>query len=53
MYCRLFPSLSHILYLDADTVVQADVTPLWDQLIQSDQLFIAAPRYKQTTVPID
>ena len=42
--CRLFPSLTHILYLDVDTIVQADISTLWEELVHTNQLILAAPR---------
>ena len=42
---ELFPGLSKVLYLDADTVVQGDVTELWRQLLDCDKLLLATPRW--------
>ena len=41
---RLFPSLQKAVYLDMDTVVQADIEELWQQMCLSQDLMLAAPR---------
>ena len=44
LFPRLFPSLPRAIYLDADTVVQSDITLFWKQLMASDKLLLAVPR---------
>ena len=41
----LFPSLTHILYLDVDTIVLHNISWLWKEIIASDKLVTAIPRY--------
>lgn len=41
----LFPGLRRAVYLDVDTVVMGDVGELWEQLVITDKMLLAAPRY--------
>ena len=45
LYLRLFPSLSHIIYLDVDTIVLHDISELWNEVVTSDKLFVVIQRY--------
>ena len=51
LFPRLFSSLTRAIYLDADTVVQSDITPFWEQLMASDRLLLAAPRSVTVSYP--
>ena len=47
---RLFPSRTHILYLDVDTIVKDhDISELWNQVIATEKLLVAVPRYTVAT----
>lgn len=45
----LFPGVAKALYFDADTIMRGDIAELWEQLEESDQLIMAAPRYVYTS----
>ena len=38
---RLFPSLSHVIYLDVDSLVLHDISELWNEVVSSDELITA------------
>ena len=40
----LFPDLGRAIYLDVDTVVMGDIGEVWEQLVTTDKLVLAAPR---------
>ena len=40
----LFPGLKRAIYLDVDTVVMGDIGEVWEQLVATDKLMVAAPR---------
>ena len=44
LYPEIFPNLTHIISLDVDTVVKADIVELWNKLIESKQVLVASPR---------
>ena len=41
---QLFPELSHAIYLDIDVIVKGDVVEIWNQLVATEMLIVAAPR---------
>ena len=44
LYPEIFPNLTHIISLDVDMVVKADIVELWNKLIESKQVLVASPR---------
>lgn len=42
---ELFPGVKKALYLDVDAVLNADIVELWRQLLASQQLLLAVPRW--------
>ena len=50
LYLRLFPSLSHIIYLDVDTIVLHDISELWNEVVTSDKMFVVIERYYYTCI---